>query len=198
PVNFTLAKDTARKALAAAGEDPTPHAGQVGAVRDALALADQWLDRATALPSGARSSAAWSRAEWIEQSFPTWEVLITPIAAHVVSSMSDALPPEVAQMAGPLMGMLNQAGGAMFGQQVGQAVAGLAAEVLDSTDVGLPFGPEGVAAVLPANIKAFSEGLAESEADVLIYTMLREAAHLRLYAHATWLRPAIVGAIEEY
>ena len=50
-------------------------------------------------------------------------------------------------MAGPLLGILGQAGGAMFGSQVGQAVGGLAGEVLTASDIGLPLGPEGTAAL---------------------------------------------------
>src|SRR5690606_960552 len=33
---------------------------------------------------------------------------------------------------------------------------------------------------------------------VLLYVMLREEAHHRLYAHATWLRAAVLGAIEDF
>ena len=61
-------------------------------------------------------------------------------------------------MAGPILGFLNQAGGAMFGQQVGQALGGLAGEVLSACDIGLPLGPDGRAALLPANVKGFAEG----------------------------------------
>ena len=101
-------------------------------------------------------------------------------------------------MAGPLMGMLSQAGGAMFGQQVGQALGGLAGEVVSSTDIGLPLGPERVAAVLPAGVEAFGEGLEHPASDVLLYVVLRECAHHRLFHHSPWLRPALVGAIEEF
>ena len=66
-------------------------------------------------------------------------------------------------MAGPLIGMLGKAGGAMFGSQVGQALGGLAGEVLTATDIGLPLGPAGKAALLPHNIKAFAEGLDVSD-----------------------------------
>ncbi len=55
-------------------------------------------------------------------------------------------------MAGPLMGILNQAGGAMFGSQVGQALGGLAGEVLTASDIGLPLGPAGKAALVPLNV----------------------------------------------
>lgn len=198
PINFTLARDTARHVLAAEGDDPSPHAGQEAAARDALALAEGWLDRATSLPSVARTSTTWSRADWVEESMPTWEVLVTPIAGHVVESMSEALPAEAKAMAGPLIGILQQLSGSMFGQQVGQGIAGLASEVLSSTDIGLPLGPESVAAVVPANVSDFAESNSLTASDALIYVMLREAAHLRLFARATWLRPAVVGAIEEF
>src|SRR5688572_19346670 len=198
PVDFAMAKDVARHAIAASGPDPSPHAGQTGAVDDAVRLAESWLDRVTDVPAGATSATAWSRAEWIEATAPTWETLVLPIAEHVVGAMGEAVPEEAKAMAGPLIGILSQAGGAMFGQQIGQALAGLAGEVVSSTDIGLPLGPERTAAVLPYNVEAFGEGLDHSAADVLLYVVLRECAHHRLFHHAPWLRSALVGAIEEF
>ncbi|MGJ9413657.1 zinc-dependent metalloprotease [Aeromicrobium sp. CF4.19] len=196
-VSFDVVRETARKALAATA-DPTPHAGQQGAVADAVQLAETWLDRATDLPPGATTSAAWSRAEWVEATAGTWQQLIEPIADSVVGAMGEAIPDEARAMAGPLIGMLNQAGSAMFAQQVGQALAALAAEVVSSTDVGIPLTANPVAAVLPQNVEAFGDGLEHSPADVLLYVTLRECAHHRLFAHASWLRSALVSTIEEY
>lgn len=71
-VNFDVVRETARTALAAAGDDPAPHAGQQGAVSDAVQLAESWLDRATDVPASASRAAAWSRAEWIEATADTW------------------------------------------------------------------------------------------------------------------------------
>ena len=161
-------------------------------------MAEGWLNRATSLPAGATSAVAWSRADWIENTSDTWRTLIEPIATHVVTAMGDALPADAKAMAGPLIGMLTQVGGAMFGQQIGQALAGLAGEVVSSTDIGLPLGPEKVAAVLPTNVTAFGEGLEHRPADVLLYVTLRECAHHRLFQHAPWLRGALVNAIEEF
>lgn len=197
-VNFEVATDVARHTTAAAGPDPSPTSAQTGAVADAVRLAEAWLDRATDLPVGATTSAAWSRAEWIEHTSATWAVLVEPIAEHVTSAMREALPAEIAQMAGPLLGMLNSAGGAVFGQQVGQGLGTLATEVLMSTDIGLPLGPERTVAVLPTNITAFGDGLEVSAADLLVHVVLRECAHHRLFAHAPWLRGAIIAAIEEF
>lgn len=197
-VNFDMAKDVARHTLAAAGPDPTPSAMQQRAVDDAVRLAELWLDTATSLPPGATTATAWSRAEWIEATSPMWQQLVEPIAAHVVKAMSEALPEEARAMAAPLMGMLSQAGGAMFGQQVGQALGGLAGEVVSSTDIGLPLGADRVAAILPAGVEAFGQGLEHPASDVMLYIALRECAHHRLFHHSPWLRSAMVGAIEEY
>ena len=197
-VNFDLAKDVARHTVAAAGTDPSPNSAQQGAVDDAAQLAESWLDTVTSFPVGATTATAWSKAEWIEATSGTWQQLVEPIAAHVVKAMGEALPEEAKAMAGPLMGMLSQAGGAMFGQQVGQALGGLAGEVVSSTDIGIPLGPERIAAVLPSGVEAFGEGLEHPASDVLLYIVLRECAHHRLFHHSPWLRPALVGAIEEF
>src|SRR3954454_5863713 len=150
-VNWTLAKDVARRTVAAE-PDPSPSGKDRSDIADALRLADHWLDSATELPSGVTSTTAWSRAEWIEETIDVWRRLVEPVAEHVVSAMGNALPQEAQAMGGPLIGILNQAGGAMFGSQVGQALGALAGEVLSASDIGLPLGPDGRAALLPANV----------------------------------------------
>jgi putative hydrolase len=94
--------------------------------------------------------------------------------------------------------MIGKAGGAMFGQQVGQALGGLAGEVLTASDIGLPLGPAGKAALLPHNIAQFADGLDVTEDDVLLYLALREAAHQRLFAHVPWLRDHLIAAVEDF
>ena len=101
-------------------------------------------------------------------------------------------------MAGPLLGMMRSMGGAMFGTQIGQAVGVLAGEVVGSTDIGLPLGPAGKAALLPLNIAAFGKDLGVPQDEVRLYLALREAAHQRLFAHVPWLRSHLFGAVEGY
>jgi len=197
PVNWNLAIDTARK-TAAAEPDPSPDRGAQTRVADALRLADHWLDETTSLPSGITTTAAWSRADWIEETTAVWRVLVEPVAEHVVGAMGDALPEEARTMAGPLIGMIGKAGGAMFGSQVGQALGGLAGDVLTASDIGLPLGPAGKAALLPHNVAEFAAGLDVSEDDVLLYLALREAAHQRLFAHVPWLRAHLISAVEDF
>jgi putative hydrolase len=103
-----------------------------------------------------------------------------------------------AALAGPLSGMLRSIGGAMFGAQVGQALGSLADEVVGSTDVGFPLGPTGTAALLPANVAQFGEGLQLPADQVRLYLALREAAHQRLFASAPWLRARLTAEVEGY
>jgi putative hydrolase len=197
PVNWTLATDIARR-TSAQEPDPSPDRAAQTRVADAFRLADHWLDDTTTLPSGINTTSAWSRADWIEQTTDVWRVLVEPVAEHVVGAMGDALPEEARAMAGPLIGMIGKAGGAMFGQQVGQALGGLAGEVLTASDIGLPLGPAGRAALLPHNIDAFAAGLDVGADDVLLYLALREAAHQRLFAHVPWLRGHLISAVEDF
>lgn len=196
PVNWDLARDVA---LTGAREGDRSVTGpESTAVGEALRLADLWLEPATTLPAGMRSTEAWTRVRWVEATLPVWSKLCDPVAGRVVEAMAGAMPAEVAAMAGPLTGVFRQLGGAMFGTQVGQALGQLAGEVLSSTDVGLPLGPDGVAALVPANVAAFGSGLGVPEDEVRLYLALREAAHHRLFGHVPWLRSHLLATVEEY
>jgi putative hydrolase len=221
PVNWDLAKNVARHAIAAAG-DPSVLEAQRREITEAVRLADLWLDEATSFPSGIRKIEAWSRSEWLEATFPIWAKLCDPIAAKGVEAMSGMLnvdpaqlgedvPEEMRQALGALgggagglgglaglSGMLRQIGGAMIGSQTGTAVGELAREVVGSTDIGLPLGPEGVAALLPAGVAQFGQGLSVDAGEVRLFLALREAAHQRLFAHVPWLRTHLLGAVEQY
>ncbi|MFI9270480.1 zinc-dependent metalloprotease [Kitasatospora sp. NPDC052896] len=203
PVNWQLAKDIARQTVVAEpaegkAKDRSVGAAERSAVAEAVRLADLWLDSATEFPSGGGTAVAWSRAEWIEATLPVWQELVDPVAERVGNAMGGVLPEEMQAMAGPLMGVMRSMGGAMFGTQIGQALGALAAEVLGSTDVGLPLAPAGKAALLPQNIAEFGEGLSVPADEVRLYLALREAAHQRLFAHVPWLRAHLFGAVEAY
>jgi putative hydrolase len=216
PVNWDLAKNVARHAVAAEG-DPSILGTQRQAVTEALRLADLWLEDVSTFPSGIRSTQAWSRSEWVEETMPVWAKLCDPIAAKAVETMGgmftltpedlDEVPPEMrAAMSamgglgglGGLAPMMQQLGGAMVGGQTGSAVGALAREVVSSTDVGLPLGPQGTAALLPAGVTDFGQGLSVPEDEVRLFLALREAAHHRLFAHVPWLRARLLDAVSEY
>src|SRR5215472_13542736 len=223
PVNWDLAKNAARQAVAAAG-DPSVLSNERTAVVEALRLADLWLEDATALPSGIRSVAAWSRSEWVEATMPVWTSLCQPIAERAVDTMGglfavseadleDAEPQVRSALealtggAGGLGGfgglgalgeMMRRVGGMVVGGQAGAAVGALAQEIISSSDIGLPIGPEGTAALLPAGVAEFGAGLSVDADEVRLFVALREAAHHRLFSHVPWLRARLLGAVEDY
>ncbi|WP_028661312.1 zinc-dependent metalloprotease [Nocardioides insulae] len=198
PLNWEAAEDLARKTVAQQ-PDPSPTQREKDAVADAVRLADVWLDGTTSFPSGVRTATAWSRAEWLVNTFEVWKLIITPVAESSVNSVnSESLPEEVRAMAGPMMGFLGKAVGALMANQAGTGLGTLAGEVLSGTAIGVPLTAPGRAALIPANVPAFAEGLGVSEDDVLLFLALREAAHLRLFAAVPWLRDHVIGAVTEH
>jgi putative hydrolase len=200
PVNWDLARQVASDA--ARDGDPAVSRSDEAAVAEAIRLAELWLDPVTTLPPGVRAAHAWTRVQWVETTVPVWSQLCDPVAGRVVDAMSQAIsgqaPPELAAMTGQMSGVLRQLGGALFGTQVGQAIGGLARDVLTSTEVGIPLAPEGQAALIPANVAAFGAGLDVPPDEVRLYLALHEAAHARLFASVPWLRAHLLGAVDAY
>ena len=170
-----------------------------------------WLDPATSFPRVSSTVAAWSRAEWIEQTLPVWRRLVEPVASHIADAMEGALRlgpggeageeagvPGMAGMEQMLRPMLRTSGASMFGLQLGQGLGRLSTEVVGATDIGLPLSEPGRVALLPTNVAAFGEGLEQSDTDVTLYLALRECARQRLFASAGWLREQMLALVEQY
>src|SRR5262245_5703615 len=195
PVNWDLAKQVAQSQLK---DDPAVATPRRDEVAEALRLADLWLEPESSLPSGIRSVEAWRRADWLTHTLDVWRKLCDPVAAQMTSAMGDLVPEQMREQLGPMAAMLSSVGGAVFGSQLGGALGSLAAEVLSAGDIGLPLGPAGVAALIPANIAAYGEGLEIAEDQLRLYVALREAAHQRLFQHVPWLRGHVLAAVETY
>jgi putative hydrolase len=198
PVNYDLAKQLAVQQLHNTQRTERPSQEQVQAVEQAVHLAELWLDPATSLPAGTHAVQTWSSVDWVEKTLPTWQRLCDPVAERMSHAWLEAMPEEAKQAAGPLLSMLGQMGGFTFGSQLGNGLAQLGGEVLTSTDVGLPLGPEGTAALLPANVEQFVEGLDRPASEATVFLAAREAAYHRLFSHVPWLRQRMLATVEEY
>lgn len=195
PVNYDLARQLASNSIgfvAPVSEKTT------GAVADAVRLAETWLDGVTPLPAGTTRSVAWTPSDWLDNTLDTWKRLCDPVAEQISSVWASALPEEAKSMAGPLLAMMSQMGGMAFGSQLGQALGKLSREVLTSTDIGLPLGPKGVAALMPEAIESLTEGLERPRSEILTFLAAREAAHHRLFSHVPWLSSQLLGAVEAF
>jgi len=201
PVSWTLTHDLARR-TAAEGGDPMVGDAEARHVAEALRTADLWLDRACDLTAAAGRTQAWSRAEWVEQTLPTWQVVVEPVATSVGEAITQAMasqaPDELKGMLGAAAPMMRKISGTFFGMQLGQAIGALAREVVGGSDTGLPLLDGGRTALVPSNVADFGAGLDLPLDEVRLYLALREAAHARLMAGVPWLRAHLLGAVEEY
>jgi len=195
PVNYDLARQVATSSIGFVAPIP---ATTSSAIADAVHLAETWLNGATALPEGTTRAVAWSPSDWVENTLGTWKRLCDPMAEQISSVWAQSLPEEAKGMAGPLLQMMSQMGGIAFGSQLGQALGRLSKEVLTSTDIGLPLGPKGIAAILPDAVESFAEGLEQPRSEIMTFLAAREAAHHRLFSHVPWLSSQLLGAVEAY
>lgn len=201
PVNWDLAKQTA---VNAARQNEKSARTNLADVQQAIQIADLWLTDASTFPSGVRKTDVWTRSEWVSRTLTVWAQLCDPVAAKMVTAMTSLLPedgvqsiPGLGQMPG-LESMMQAMGGMMFGGQVGQALAQLSGEVLTSTDIGLPLGPEGTAVLVAQNVDELADALEHDVAEVRLYLALRESAYHRLFVHVPWLRKRLLATIETY
>ena len=195
PVNYDLARQLASSSIGFVA--PVPEK-TTAAIADAVHLAETWLDGATALPAGTTKAVAWTPNDWIDGTLDTWKRLCDPVAEQISTVWASALPEEAKSMAGPLLAMMSQMGGMAFGSQLGQALGKLSREVLTSTDIGLPLGPKGTAALLPDAIESLAEGLELPRSEIITFLAAREAAHHRLFSHVPWLSSQLLNAVEAF
>ncbi|WP_373424959.1 zinc-dependent metalloprotease [Mycobacterium simiae] len=195
PVNYDLARHVAASSI---GSIAPISVTTNSAISDAVHLAETWLDGATSLPAGTAKAVGWTPLDWVDNTLEVWKRLCDPMAKQIATVWATALPEEAKSMAGPLLSMMSQMGGIAFGSQLGQALGRLSQEVLTSTDIGLPLGPNGVAALLPSAVETFASGLEQPRSAILTFLAAREAAHHRLFSHVPWLASQLLGAVEAY
>ncbi|MEN0129401.1 MAG: zinc-dependent metalloprotease [Brevundimonas sp.] len=215
PVNWQMAHDLARQQASVEGDPSlTPH--QTRQVLEALTVAELWLDAATELPPAAGTPRAWSRAEWVEATLPTWRTLTEPVASSLSNALVGTLGGAMGELGGGFGGgfggdlsgelpggidatqLLRRLGSAVFGLQVGQAAGTLAREVFGTTDIGLPLLASPTPALVASNVDAFAAGLDAPVDEVRLFLALREAAATRLFTHVPWLRAHLLAMVETY
>lgn len=90
PVNWSMAHELARQ-QASLGGDPSVSRAETDQVAQAFSVAELWLDAATDLPPTGATGRAWSRAEWVEATLPTWRTLTEPVASSLSTALVQAL-----------------------------------------------------------------------------------------------------------
>lgn len=195
PVNYDMAK---RIALQQISQSKGVSADDAKAVEESVRLAELWLDDATYLPTASGTAKAWDSKQWLEETMPAWQRMVTPVAEHMNDAQMESMPEEAREMMGPMTKMMSQMSGMNFGMQLGHALGDLAAQALTGSDFGLPIAPANTVALLPQTIQKVARELNIPGQEVLVYIAAREAARQRLFKHVPWLVERIVSSVEEY
>ena len=212
PVNWRVVEDSAKQAAYMSG-DQAPTATEAEAARQAMTIADLWLDAVTDFASGPVTRDVWSKVAWVEHTIPTWKRICEPIALNVSRALSSALseqfgeggvdsdvplPDGMAAMLGKTQEMMPRLSAMMFSAQLARALGALAGESFGTYDTGIPLSDTSHAALLPHNVAQFADGLDAPFDEVRQFLAVREAAHRRLFASVPWLEGDLVRAVERY
>lgn len=206
-VNWDFARKVAAAGIASAG-DPTVSSVTGDRCRNALSAADIWLDVATSFGPTSGKKEVWNRQTWITRTMDAWQRMLDPIAEHTCKAIGALMEQSQQNLPAEMMGYFQKIAGengiankmiaAVYGQEMGQALAKLATEVCGSSDIGFPLGLAGNAALVPANIEKFAQGIEIPEDEVISLWALREAAISRLYEQVPWLRSKILQLVDDY
>lgn len=168
---------------------------------DAFRLAELWLERVIDPVSGVGEPRALNRAAWAKGSLDEWRRLADPVRRNMsesmVESLTEQLPPEMAQLMAGAGQMLTSMSQSMFSIQIGEAVASLSGAVLSGTEFGLPlFGSSPV--LVEANLPGAAAEMDVDPTQLRIWLAARELAHLWLFAKNPWLKGHVETALAKY
>ena len=214
PVNWSVASDLARQSTF--GQSPSVTATEAAQAREAMTVADLWLDPVTSFTHRGGDRQAWTRVDWIDHTLDMWKRMCEPVASNVSRALVEAMqeqfgdsqmmaqlhmpgmPEGIGELAGRTSEMMPKLAAMVFAMQIGQALGGLAGEALSSTDVGIPLAGLDQTALVVGNIHEFTKDLEMPREEVQQFLAVRECAHQRLFASVPWLGSDLVRAVEKY
>ena len=206
-----LIRDISRKFLSAHGDVPVTLASQ-NETREALQIADLWMNEATVFPNlPIPEGCALSRRDWIDSTLTGWQEIAKPL----VSGMSEAMTQLFEENSGDseeitlpgapfnlskatITSIISTFMSSMISTQLGQTIGALSTSVTGANDVALTLLNPVRAQLVPQNVAIWGAGLEIDEREIRIYLALREVAAARLFAGAPWLRDHINSAISTY
>lgn len=200
PVNWDLARDTAMALAATPQSLPATGGTTDEEFAEAVGVAELWLDQVTDLPAVEGPARPLTAAEWTRQAVTPagLGVYIEPVAKGMTASLSGNMPEELAglgaqftQAMGPLAAML-------YGVQAGTVAGHLSEQLLGVYDLGVPTIDPRVVATVGATAQRFAADYEFDPVEFRYWLALREAAHRRMFAGVSWLRPAVADLIGQF
>ncbi|MPZ87744.1 MAG: hypothetical protein GEU81_06640 [Nitriliruptorales bacterium] len=211
PVNWDLAQQTASSVIASnqgADERALPRGDRDDEeLRQAVTVAELWLDSVTDLPGIQGPVRAMDTEEWtrLAASSSGLGLYVEPIAEGMGSALSGNLPEELRSMMDPgaqgndiLSGMLGPMGAMLYGLQVGTVAGHLAGQLLGTYDLGVPTGEPRTIGTVGSTAQRLAAEYGFDPTEFRYWLALREAAHRRQFAGVSWLRPHLADLIRRF
>jgi len=196
-----ISRDIARKYVQTQGSKLLG-TDDVALIREAMEIADLWLNDATVFPANSSERKVFSRVDWVEATMPGWKSTVEPLALGLAKAMTSIVEqqelPENALPIAQVAGMLRTFIATMIATQLGQVIGGLAASVTGAHDVGLPLLEPARPALIPENITKWGADIGVVDSEVRIFHALREGAIARLFDNNPWLVDYMRTSIADY
>ena len=200
PINWDLARDTALSLAATPGALPAAATADTNAFREAVAVAELWLDQVTELPAVEGPAQALTAAEWTTQAASPsgLGVYIEPVATGMTASLSESLPSELAGLGAQMTQAMGSLSAMLYGVQAGAVAGNLAGQLLGVYDLGVPTLDPRVVGTVGSTASAFAAEYGFDEIEFRYWLALREATHRRMFAGVSWLRPVVADLIGQF
>lgn len=185
-----ISRDIAKKYVSAQGS-ALVGTNDTALIREAMEIADLWLNDATVFPANSNEKRVISRADWVDSTIKGWQSTVEPLAVGLAQAMTTIVEqaelPENSLPITQIAGMLRTFIGTMIATQLGQVIGGLAATVTGAHDVGLPLLEPARPALIPENVAKWGADIGVVDSEVRIFHALREGAVARLFDNNPWL-----------
>ena len=200
PVNWDLARDTALALAATPSSLPSAAPATDAEFAEAVGVAELWLDQVTELPAVEGPSRPLTAAEWTREAVsPTGlGVYIEPVAKGMTASLSENLPEELAGLGASMTQAMSSLSAMLYGVQAGTVAGQLSEQLLGVYDLGVPTLDPRVVGTVGATAQAFAADYEFDPIEFRYWLALREAAHRRMFAGVSWLRPAVADLIGQF
>lgn len=196
-----ISRDIAKKYVSAQGS-ALVGTNDAALIKEAMEIADLWLNDATVFPANSNEKRIISRADWVDSTMKGWRLTVEPLATGLAEAMTSIVEqaelPENSVPITQVAGMLRTFIGTMIATQLGQVIGGLAASVTGAHDVGLPLLEPARPALIPENVAKWGADIGVVDSEVRIFHALREGAVARLFDNNPWLVDYLRTSIADY
>lgn len=196
-----ISRDIAKKYVSTQGS-ALVGTNDAALIREAMEIADLWLNDATVFPANSNEKRVISRADWVDSTIQGWQSTVEPLAVGLAQAMTSIVEqaelPENSLPITQIAGMLRTFIGTMIATQLGQVIGGLAATVTGAHDVGLPLLEPARPALIPENVAKWGVDIGVVDSEVRIFHALREGAVARLFDNNPWLVEYLRTSIADY